>query len=513
MMKEIKESMGGMSGSGAIAGSRTDLRTSERDWRKGSNRNWRLETPGNNSISDADKARKEKVAQILAAKKKKKSGFRSFLSKIFEGNKYTATILENSQYDLSDIVSRLKSAENQDTVTDKRDVVTYGVEDDNNNIMKISVKSDQAEDFEKVLAQQLADIEDEKRTTPDGVENDTSLAELLFKLKDHFDIVDVEFPTIPTDAVYNADKITLGFDDSNAVSPGPNQNPPENPGQMGGMEQDNIDGSMDNAGPDQMGNSPGGEMPQGGDDLTLPADDQGLEGGDVENSEDFVEEPEPETFQSLFKGLLSMMSSQAEAEKAKAEAEKAKAEALTAEYSAKMANNELANQEELMRMQSEMDEQKKKEKDAKQMADLAKFRVNQSKSSAAMPKFESFISKDNDIIKEFTTDELGSESSIRKELSMARTKYQITNSDDNAAKQFKRIALSSLITELNAKLRRVRAATVYQQSQKNIKQDNNNNQQNNNNQNGQNNNNQNANQQNNQNMNNNNQQGNNNANI
>src|SRR5216683_711822 len=63
-------------------------------------------------------------------------------------------------YDLNDVVSRLKGIESSDYKSSN--TVTYGVEDDQGNIMKVSVRKDQSKDFEYKLARDMADAKDHK---------------------------------------------------------------------------------------------------------------------------------------------------------------------------------------------------------------------------------------------------------------------------------------------------------------------------------------------------------------
>ena len=65
--------------------------------------------------------------------------------------------------------------------------------------MKGTVRADQAKEFEETLAKELADGKTNKINGTSM--KDKSMAELLFDLRDQFEIVAVEFPEIPTDVV------------------------------------------------------------------------------------------------------------------------------------------------------------------------------------------------------------------------------------------------------------------------------------------------------------------------
>ena len=93
-------------------------------------------------------------------------------------------ITVNEAFDIQDVLSRLRGIEGKKI--SPTDNATYGVEDDKGNVMKITVRKDQAPEFETVLAHELAAIDSFSVTGTAGKE--VSMAELLFNLKDKFDI-------------------------------------------------------------------------------------------------------------------------------------------------------------------------------------------------------------------------------------------------------------------------------------------------------------------------------------
>lgn len=274
-------------------------------------------------------------------------------------------------YDLSDVVSQLKGLENSDVKDDN--TVTYGVEDDNGNIMKISVKRDQAKDFEYRLASDMADAKDSHMS---GTTSKVSLAELLYDLKDEFNIVDVEFPKIPKDVIYNADKATKAPPDG--VAPSGNEGD-----EMDDMNPDqNLEGQGDQGGEgfDENGAPLQGEGEEGEKDLEQGESDFDEEGeepeGDDESVEDFGQEASTEgSPESILQQVMDMLKAQAEAETAKANAAAEESRAKQAEYSYKSAQATVAHEAEFAQMEADADEQKQKQKDAKRLADLAKSKV------------------------------------------------------------------------------------------------------------------------------------------
>lgn len=283
------------------------------------------------------------------------------------------------KFNLDSVFAQLKGFENANSV-EPSEVTTYGVEDDKGNLMKVTVLNTQAEDFEAYISAYLSTLKDFDNQGIDLEE--ISLAELLYKLKDLFDIRDVEFPNIPDDIVYNADEAS-----DNVVEPS--------------LETD-LDPSLDMP-EDDMGMEGEGEL-GGEDELDLDVDadlDLDAEEGDLdmedefaddESVEDFEEMPEEGGIQSLLTSLIDMLAKTAEKEKAQAEAEAEKARAEQAEWSAKAVDATLANKEELIAMQAQKDEQKRREKEAKKQADLATYRYKQSKGMVDEPNptFEGF---------------------------------------------------------------------------------------------------------------------------
>lgn len=375
-------------------------------------------------------------------------------------------------FDLQDVLSRLRGIEGK--AVEPRDNVTYGVEDDEGNIMKITVRKDQAAEFEAVLAHELADIEAFSVTGDEG--KDVSMAELLFNLKDKFDIIDVEFPKIPTDVVYNADQATvqpasqmpandqvtddqtngdamggdlgMGMDGEDELAPVANGNDRMNLDDISGDGIDDLEGG-DVSG---MGGGMGGGEGEGGlDDLEPEGDADGVEG--------FEEPPADEG--SILDRVLDMLKAQAEAETAKANAEAEKYRADQAESSARAANATIAQQEELARMEADMEKQKDKEKQAKTLADIAKYRVQK---ASGMTMNEG--------------DEGETVAMVRKLMSQLPVRWQVLPTDDVATRKYKNTMMANQMRELQARMRSARTREIYAKEQRDKGQDPNQQQQN-----------------------------------
>lgn len=285
---------------------------------------------------------------------------------------------------LDQIYSKMSGIE-QASRKDEADSVTYGVEDDEGNLMKITVKKDQGEDFEVALAQELGEVEAYKMTGRGGYGRDVSMAEVLFSLKQKFDIIDVEFPEIPRDKVYNADKASDPSDLGTEFTDGDDEFDSELPGEDSDPEQQDQLGDLEDEGE--------GDEDTTEDDLDFDDDLDSDLGEDLASDDESDEE-------SILKQIVKMMSADAEAKKAQHEAEAEKYRAMQAEYTMKAAKQEMFKQEDLLRMEEEQEQQKQKEAEAKKLADLARYRLRGSVSESA--SFLSMLSELNDLEDETT---------------------------------------------------------------------------------------------------------------
>lgn len=361
----------------------------------------------------------------------------------------------SESFELHDVLSRLSGIEGRATDwANSRDNVTYGVEDDEGNIMKVTVRKPQAQEFEVYLAQQLGDME-QSSLAGDTVQT-VSMAELLFNLKDKFDIIDVDFPKIPTDVIYNADKATTGGAETNPAAGGaPINNDLVADDQVGG---DNIGGPA--GGLDDMGGDLGDDLPpvnnKGGDinlddveaedDLSAPGADLLSSGGDAEGGDsldpemdadgvtDFVEPASGSDETTILDKVISMLKSQADAEKSKADAEAERYRAEQAESSARAASATIAQEEEIARMELADDRAKEQDKKAKQLADIAKFRA---KSGSGLNEADS-----NE------TSQM-----IRRQMSLLPQQWATTPTDSPDQAKYKNTQRINAMRELQARLR------------------------------------------------------------
>lgn len=225
--------------------------------------------------------------------------------------------MQDPSFDDSDVIAKLKSLEHKDDA-DYRDTTTFGLDDDDGKIIRVTVKNDQAEEFEKALQSYLADV-DETQEIPE-------IAEILFDLKDKFDIVDIEWPEIAEDEEV----------DQQAVQP------------------------------------ESGEQ---------PADDQQLDGIDTAVAQDDNLAGDQTSDVSVLTQIIDMMKADAEARKADAEARQAEAKNKEAEAAVAQANARVRQEEQLLDMDTFNKTKREEEREAHRLAQLAQWKHQTSSQS------------------------------------------------------------------------------------------------------------------------------------
>lgn len=214
-------------------------------------------------------------------------------------------------FDSTAVVSKLKSLENKDR-TDRHNSQAFVLEDDDGRAVKVWVRAEQAASFEAALNAFLADHERDER----GM-GAPEIAEILFKLKDQYDIIDVQWPEVAED------------------------------------EEQEV-GLVDDT---EGGEGLEGDMPE--DEMAM-ADDAGMGGGE-------------EDAKSLLVQVIDMMKADAEARRAEAHARAAEAKAKEADLAREQIQSKVKQEERILDMESQEKAQKEAEKEAKKLAKLAKW--------------------------------------------------------------------------------------------------------------------------------------------
>lgn len=301
--KLAEDAAGGSVGAGAVAGYATPLFA---------------------QLTKRDLPKKIRIAKVKKVKKPKPNGLG--LKETFYTIHEDQAQIGGDTFDTSEVMSKLKSLENKESVN-KYETQAFALEDDDGNMVKVRVRTEQAASFEAALNAFLADIDDDtegKRGVPE-------IAELLFKLKDRYDIVDVEWPDVPEDA-------------EEAVA-------------LGGEAQPGAEGA---AQPGAEGELPPGE---GGEDLSAALGGDAAAGGAGE-----------EDVKGLLTQVIDMMKADAEARKAEALARSAEAKARESETATKQVYAKVKQEEQILDMETHEKKNKESEKEAKRLAKLARWK-------------------------------------------------------------------------------------------------------------------------------------------
>jgi len=234
-------------------------------------------------------------------------------------------------YDYQETINKLDqavktAAENRD------DVAVFGLEDDEGKIIKVFVNKDQADSFESALANMLAD---QDQMFVDDVEpkNATEIAEILFKLKSEFDIIDVEW------------------------------------GRIVGDEEEEEDTDVSSDEPSDLE----GDDSTSSDEAGEGGDESGLEGEGLAGGDDVADESETEATSAL-QAVINMMQAEAKAKLADAEARKAEAEAAISAHAADAAKAKVSQEEDILAMKDHENAKKEAKKEAETLAKLAKYK-------------------------------------------------------------------------------------------------------------------------------------------
>lgn len=249
--------------------------------------------------------------------------------------------LGKSSFDASDVISKLDAAEK--SMRADKDTTAFGMEDDQGNLVKVYVRNDQAEEFEHALSAMLdgADEDDDDRNS------NVEIAEVLYKLKDKYEIVEVEWPSIEGDE-----------EEEQEVEGG--EEGAEGEGKEGevdmeaSVQKDPEDGDLDGEMNIDAEVGAEGEMDDGGDDM--------------------------EAATSALTQVIDMMKADSQAKEAEAKAREAEANAKEAEYASKTAESKVRQEEEILDMETHNKAKSDQDKEAKTLAQLAKYKHDIKKS-------------------------------------------------------------------------------------------------------------------------------------
>lgn len=254
-------------------------------------------------------------------------------------------ITGSTDFDAADVVSKLDAAEKKAKL--EKDTVTFGLENENGGLVRVYVRAEQGDEFEQALSQMLANSDNNN----DNENTSMEIAEVLFKLKDKFDIVDVNWGDIPEDEEQQEQQVTGGAGGAPAAGGAAGGLPPPAPG--------------------------GAPLPGGENPIDQAAGEEGAEGeepGEGEEGEGDMTAGDEGEAKSALDSVIDMMKADAKAKQAEAEARAAEARAKEAEWTAKAAAHKVKAEEEVLDMETHEKDQQKMDKEVKRLAKLAKYR-------------------------------------------------------------------------------------------------------------------------------------------
>lgn len=246
--------------------------------------------------------------------------------------KFFAEAADDRNFDPADVIAKLKTA-SKAAAKHSDDTTAFALEDENGAMVKIWVVDDQADDFQEALEAALSRSDEDEDDENDKLE----IAEVLWKLRNDFDIVDVEWGEIPEDQEELTTAPAAGAEAGTTTPPGGEGAPAEGEGGAAPAEGEGGEGEM--------------------------TADEPVEGEGGEASA-----------MTALQQVLDMMKSDAEAKKAEAEAEIAKAQAEQAKYAAQAAEQKVKQEEEVLDMEAYYDAEKEQKQETERLAKLAKYR-------------------------------------------------------------------------------------------------------------------------------------------
>ncbi len=242
---------------------------------------------------------------------------------------------EESDFDASDVIAKLKSAAK--AAEEKgEDTVAFALEDEKGAMVKVWVPEDQADEFQQALEMALTAGDEDEDDQNDSIE----IAEVLWKMRKDFDIINVEWGEIPEDQ-----------EEAMAAGEAPVEGETEAPAE----------------------GEAGAEDEMGAEEELGAEEDLGAEGGE----EEMTAEEEPageEGVASALQQVIDAMKADAEARKAEAEAKAAQAKAEQAKYASQTAAAKVQQEEDTLEMEAWYDKKKEEKQEADRLKKLAKYK-------------------------------------------------------------------------------------------------------------------------------------------
>lgn len=250
----------------------------------------------------------------------------------------TVTIKEAKEdANVSAIVARLNAAKHRGQT--ERPYVTFGLEDQRGNLVRVKVAADQSQEFEQALAQTLEDEENDPR----------DIGEVIYDFKDRFDILGIDWPR---SSLEEADEETVD--------------------EPGAEDQETEDQEPSD---DELEDTEDEELPTIEEPAPQPEPAGGASGNELN---------------ATLIAIVDMLKSEIEAKKAEARAREKEAEAQQAKYAAEIAANKVRAEQDILDMEAWNKKNTAEQKEARKLAMLAKYRYEKGQAEKEDRELDSY---------------------------------------------------------------------------------------------------------------------------
>ena len=237
---------------------------------------------------------------------------------------------------VSAIVARLNAAKHRGQT--ERPYVTFGLEDQRGNIVRVKVAADQSQEFEQALARTLEDEDSDPR----------DIGEVIYDFKDRFDILGIDWPRTSLEEA----------DEETTEEPETDEEP---------EDQEPLE-DLDDAEDDE-------ELPPVEEPAQPPESTGGASGNELNTT---------------LIAIVDMLKSEIEAKKAEARAREKEAEAQQAKYAAEISANKVRAEQDILDMEAWNKKNSAEQKEARKLAMLAKYRYEKGQAEKEDRELDSY---------------------------------------------------------------------------------------------------------------------------
>jgi hypothetical protein len=238
---------------------------------------------------------------------------------------------KNADFNPADVTSKLTASSKEDN--DEKDrAALFGIEDEDGNVVKVWIKQEQADDFEHTIRELVNDEDYDSK----------NVEEILFDLRQQFDIVSAEFPKVQEDEEPEAPKVAQGDQQplADGQAPGPTDTPP-------------VDGQP------PVDQAPPMDMPPPDDTSTLTGDE--------------------DSAKSALDKVIDLLKSEVDARKADSEARGKEAEARALEAKNALSKLKLQDIEKDVQVDAWQKQRSDNQKESKRLTQRAQFNFEQNR--------------------------------------------------------------------------------------------------------------------------------------